>query len=219
MRNNDGFSLVETIVAVAVVATIAGTMFQLLDPANGVFEIEVERADMQQRVRASAESLFKDLVMAGAGGQIPPIAPFRRGAVAADPAGTAFEDRVSVRYLPSDTTFDGLVLATYWTRTDKGVGQLMQYDGRETDLPVSDQISALRFEYFDNSGSAIPFARFRDGPWLPDAVSADRFDIDLLAVRRVRVSLRVHPARTFLHRPLGDQTVSIGVSPRNLNLQ
>src|SRR5262245_1036701 len=140
MRNHCGFSFVEMIVAVAVVVTIAGTMFQLLDPANGVFEIEVERADMQQRGRASAESLFKDLVMAGAGGQLPPIAPFRRGTVAADPVGTAFDDRVSVRYLPSDTTIDGLVLATYWTRTDQDVPQLMRYDGRETDLPVSDQI-------------------------------------------------------------------------------
>jgi hypothetical protein len=213
-----GFSLVEMVISVAVVLTITGAMFQLLDPAQGVFEIEVERADMQQRMRASAESMFKDLVMAGSGGQTPPIAPFRRGAVGPDAIGTAFNDRVSVLYLPPDAGTESMVMTTYWMRTDKGTPQLMRYDGRETDLPVSDQISGLHVEYFDNAGSSIQLERFADGPWLPDAVSANRFDADLLAIRRVRVTLRVHASRTFLLAPIRDHTFGIDVSPRNLNL-
>jgi hypothetical protein len=209
---------VETIVSVAIVLAITGTMFQLLDPARGVFEIEIERADMQQRMRASAESLFKDLVMAGSGGQTPPVAPFRRGAVAPDPVGAAFTDRVSVLYLPQAGA-SGTVLTTYWMRTDNGVPQLMRYDGQETDLPVSDRVSGLHLEYFDTAGSIIEIARFTDGPWYPDAVSANRFDVDLLAVRRVRATLRVHAGRTLLSTWLRDHTFSIDVAPRNLNLQ
>jgi hypothetical protein len=95
----------------------------------------------------------------------------------------------------------------------------MRYDGQETDLPVSDRISGLQLEYFDPAGAIMAIARFTDGPWYPDAVSADRFDVDLLAVRRVRATLRVHAGRTFLSNSLRDHTFSIDVAPRNLNLQ
>jgi hypothetical protein len=37
-------------------------------------------------------------------------------------------------------------------------------------------------------------ALLADGPWCPDAASPNRFDADLLRVRRVRVSLRFEAA-------------------------
>jgi prepilin-type N-terminal cleavage/methylation domain-containing protein len=82
-------------------------------------------------------------------------------------------------------------------------------------------------------------AQLTDGPWCPDAGSANRYDADLLRVRKVRVTIRlqtgnaalrgaltagrdalfVNPgtART-LSQTVADQSIRFDVSPRNLSL-
>jgi prepilin-type N-terminal cleavage/methylation domain-containing protein len=215
-----GFSFIELVVSMAIMLAVTGSMFGLVDSARTVFAVDLERADMQQRARVSIAALFKDLIMAGAGLQTPAIAPYRRGDENPDLPGSAFSDRISVRYVPPDAAAGGAVTITYALRDDAGgVPQLTRYDGRTTDLPVADQLAGLRFEYFDAAGQEIAIARLSDGPWVPDAVAADRFDADLLAIRRVRALVRVRPARTFLGIPFADLDARIDVSPRNLNLQ
>ena len=73
-----------------------------------------------------------------------------------------------------------------------------------------------------------------DGPWCPDEAVANRFDADLLRVRKVRVTLRVQVGAKSLRGPTGtfflrggtasggeryipDQEISFEVTPRNLN--
>jgi prepilin-type N-terminal cleavage/methylation domain-containing protein len=215
-----GFSLIELVVSMAIMLAVTISMLGLVDSARTVFEIDLERADMQQRARVAMAALFRDLVMAGAGLQTPAIAPFRRGDENPDLPGSAFSDRISVRYVPPDAAAGGPVTITYALRDDAtGVPQLTKYDGRATDLPLVDQLDGLRFEYFDASGQQIAMTRFVDGPWIPDGVAADRFDADLLEIRRVRVLLRVRPARTLVGVPLAALDVRIDVSPRNLHLQ
>ena len=204
----------------AIMLSVMGSMFGVLNAARAVFETDLERADMQQRARISADALFRDLVMAGAGSLLPAIAPFRRGASNPDSPGSAFSDRISVLYAPSDPAAGPSVTLTYALRADaSGVPQLMRYDGASGDLPVVDQVARLRFEYFDSAGQVMPLARFVDGPWWPNAVTPDRFDADLQAIRRVRVILRVHPARSLMGIPIGDLEVCVDVAPRNLNFQ
>jgi hypothetical protein len=79
-------------------------------------------------------------------------------------------------------------------------------------------------------------AMLTDGPWCPDADNPNRFDADLLRVRRVRVTLRVESAAASLRGPAGplfvhagsssgghsflpDHEIRFDVAPRNLNLQ
>ena len=215
-----GFSFIELVVSMAIMLAVASSMFRFVHSARQVFEIDLERADMQQRARVSMDSLFRDLVMAGAGAQTPAIAPFRRGDDAPDPPGSAFADRLSIRYRPPDAAESEAVTITYALSADAaGVPQLTRYDGHLSDLPVADQIAGLRFEYFDAAGQPMAVERFIDGPWLPDAVAPDRFDADLEAIRRVRALVRVRPARTFAGIPLDDLEAIIDVAPRNLNLQ
>ena len=90
---------------------------------------------------------------------------------------------------------------------------------RRPNCPLS-----IRSRNFDSSTSTLqvcrsPWQRFADGPWVPDAMAADRFDADLQAIRRVRAIVRVRPVRTFVGFPLDDLEVGIDVSPRNLNLE
>lgn len=201
-----------------IMLAVASSMFGFVHSARRVFEIDLERADMQQRARVSTDALFRDLVMAGAGLQTPAVAPFRRGDNNPDVPSSAFVDRISVRYVPPDAA--DFVTITYALSADAaGVPQLTRYDGRATDLPVVDQIAGLRFAYFDAAGQPIALERFTDGPWVPNAVAADRYDADLDAISRVRAVVRVRPARTFAGLPIADLEATIDVSPRNLNLQ
>jgi hypothetical protein len=76
---------------------------------------------------------------------------------------------------------------------------------------------------------------FKDGPFCPDASKQQRYDADLLRIRRVRVKLRVQAAVASLRGPAGvlfkyggsaqggeryvpDQEISFDITPRNMNL-
>jgi hypothetical protein len=77
-------------------------------------------------------------------------------------------------------------------------------------------------------------SRLTDGPWCPDNQIANRFDADLLRIRKVRVTLRVQVGPKSLRGPTGtlflrggtasggeryipDQEISFEITPRNLN--
>jgi hypothetical protein len=108
---------------------------------------------------------------------------------------------------------------TYWHQVDTRTtaSQLMKYDGDETDLPVIDNVASLQFEYFADGVTPIDASGLTDGPWLPDATFANRFDADLLRVRRVRATVRVRVNQVFLHLPVADQVVQIEIAPRSQN--
>src|SRR5262249_38445818 len=109
--------------------------------------------------------------------------------------------------------------------------QLIHYDGTAgADVPVLDHVVALAFDY------GIPAAELTDGPWRPDGSSPDRWDLDLLRVRTIGVSVRVEAALAALRGPAGllftnggtatnphawlpDEEIRFHVSPRNLSLR
>lgn len=66
-RSEGGFTLTELMITTLVIVTVTGAVFQVLNPAGSMFQAQPEVADLQQRMRVSADSLTKDLVMAGAG--------------------------------------------------------------------------------------------------------------------------------------------------------
>ena len=76
-------------------------------------------------------------------------------------------------------------------------------------------------------------AQLTDGPWCPDPTNANRWDADLLRIRRIGVTLRVQSANAALRGPAGvlfthggtsrngnrwlpDQQITFQVTPRNL---
>src|SRR5918993_1756840 len=67
LRGERGASLIELLVSTGIMLTITGAIFSLMNPAQGSAQAQPEVADMQQRMRVGNETLFKELVMAGAG--------------------------------------------------------------------------------------------------------------------------------------------------------
>jgi hypothetical protein len=81
----------------------------------------------------------------------------------------------------------------------------------------------------------LPEAMLTDGPWCPDESKPNKYDADLLRIRRIRVTLRVQVASEALRGPAGllftrggtseggdrwipDQEIKFDVTPRNMNL-
>jgi hypothetical protein len=121
-----GFSIVEMMIATAIMMAVTAATFSLMNPAQGMFAAQPEVMDMQQRLRIGVDTLYKDLMMSGAGpysgscksvnaqgsatecGPMPgslgnyfaPIMPYRVGNVTPDPVGSFFTDRITLMYVP-----------------------------------------------------------------------------------------------------------------------
>ena len=112
--NEHGFSLIELTVAMGLMLVVTGSVFALLNPGQGNFVAEPEVADLQQRTRVAADTLYKDLVMVGSGsyaGKNPmalsyffaPVMPFRQGRLQHDPPGTFKTDTITLMMVPATT--------------------------------------------------------------------------------------------------------------------
>lgn len=114
MTRHAGFSLVELLLASAITLIVIGGVFQLAAPAQRMFQVQPEAADMQQRMRVAVDVLRRDLVMAGAGryagsapgpltDSIAPVMPLRAFGDAPDQARNIFfrPDAISFLYVPS----------------------------------------------------------------------------------------------------------------------
>jgi len=107
-----GFSLVEVSVAMFLMLVIMGAALRVVAPATGTGRTEPEVVDVQQRARAGADLLVRDLSMAGAGvdrgpGLGPlrrffaPVVPRRMGLEGADDYATARADAITILFVPS----------------------------------------------------------------------------------------------------------------------
>jgi hypothetical protein len=107
-----GFSLIELLVSTAIMITVTGAIFALMNPAQGNAQTQPEVADMQQRMRVGNETLFKEMVMAGAGpyqGPVTgtlvnffaPVLPRRIGRISPDAATVFKDDTITLSYIPN----------------------------------------------------------------------------------------------------------------------
>ncbi len=219
-----GFTLIEMMVAMAMTMAIVGAILTLVNSAQGAFQAQGEVADMQQRLRASIDMLTIDVRSAGA--DEAPIRPYRVGDVRDDgEAGVYYRpDTITVFSVPANgtpSTTPASATHTYYLKADPASGgfDLMQYDGRQTDLPVVDHVATLAFTYFGDprSGAGDPVkldpATMTDGPWRQDASGRRTFDADLLRIRDVGVTLRVRSALGARFMP--DMEIQFHVALRN----
>ncbi|HXG55635.1 MAG TPA: prepilin-type N-terminal cleavage/methylation domain-containing protein [Vicinamibacterales bacterium] len=100
MNNAAGFSLVELIVATAIMLTVSGGAFALLGDGLGRSALWNETADLHQRARVALDVVASELSQAGAGaaggplgGFFPPVEPRRRGSLMSASA-------VTIRHVP-----------------------------------------------------------------------------------------------------------------------
>ena len=66
MRRQDGFSLVELLVALTVTLIVSGAIYGLLTSGSAAFRREPELADRQQNIRVAMDVVARDVFNAGA---------------------------------------------------------------------------------------------------------------------------------------------------------
>ena len=112
LASQAGYSLIELLISAAIMLTVTGAIFSLVNPAQGSAQTQPEVADLQQRMRIGSETLFKELVMAGAGtyqGPVTgslinffaPILPRRTGSISPDPPTVFRDDAITLAYIPN----------------------------------------------------------------------------------------------------------------------
>ena len=110
MKRDGGFSMLELLISMGIMAAVTASVFGIMNPAQRTFAVQPEAADMQQRLRVAADTLTRDLVMAGAGSYsgttagslgyyFASILPYRQGAIGDDPIGTYRTDTMTVLYI------------------------------------------------------------------------------------------------------------------------
>ena len=67
LQSESGFSLPEMLVAAAIMVTVIGAVFTVMNPTQGTYRTQPEVSDLQQRLRIASDTLSKDIVMAGGG--------------------------------------------------------------------------------------------------------------------------------------------------------
>src|SRR5262245_28029900 len=111
MMKEDGFSLLEVLIATAVFTAAIAPMLYAVATGQRLARAQPEASDLQQRLRVVADRLQRDLSLAGAGPlhgsaignlneHLPPILPARTGTRTPDAELSAFQDRISILYVP-----------------------------------------------------------------------------------------------------------------------
>ena len=106
-----GFTMVEVMVAMLILAVVAGTTLGLLAPAADAFDAQPEVSDLHQRVRVSVSTLQREIASAGAGARVArglsalgdylaPVLPYRWGSSNPDPPGAFRSDVITVLVVP-----------------------------------------------------------------------------------------------------------------------
>jgi prepilin-type N-terminal cleavage/methylation domain-containing protein len=174
-RRNAGFTLVEMLIAMAVMLIILGGVFQAFNPAQGSFQTQPEVADMQQRLRVGTDRLYNGMVVAGAGiysgaavgtlGQFfAPVLPYLVGPLHNDPASGIFfrTDVPGANYSTAITIFHVPTTASQCTIREKmprpsSEVKVNAEPGCPTDGPLADPLcgfkEGMRVLIFDDTGS------------------------------------------------------------------
>lgn len=192
---DDGFTVVELLIAVTMTLAVMASALTLAQPAQATFRTQLEAVDVTQRLRAAADALTRDMLMAGS--RLPP------GVAGVTPYPTPTSSGLAVWYVPA--AGGAVVSRAYYVDVDTAANlyELRRTDGG-TDVPVVDHISRAVFSCFDGTAAIVPACG------------------DASRVRRVRITLRVQAVvrqmrltNTLLHVP--DEEVVIDVAPRGLH--
>lgn len=171
LRGEGGFTIIEMMIAAAIMIGVTGAVFHLLNPAQGTFQAQPEVSDMQQRLRVAVDTLARDLVMAGAGtymgasngsltNYFAPVMPYRRGPsfpendnfFSAAAGTTDASDAITLMYVPP-TPAQTTVIQAAGNLSQELVVQPQMNCGKDKHDQLCGFEDGMRVLVFDEDGS------------------------------------------------------------------
>lgn len=168
IRSQAGFTLLELLMSLGLMLVVVGSIFAVVDPSRSISKAQPEVSDMQERMRVAADTLKRDLLMAGAGTYtgsalqqemagalanfFPPILPRRTGTkfVGVDDETKFYDDRISISYVPNTASQTRVAEAMPQPSSEVKVSA-------EPGCPAGDELcgfeQGMRVVIFDDTGS------------------------------------------------------------------
>jgi prepilin-type N-terminal cleavage/methylation domain-containing protein len=157
LRRQDGFTLVELMVAMSIFLLILVGIFQVFDPSRNAYQVSERKLDVQQNARVAMDRMARQIRMAG---YFPENIDADNTNDLSNSIQVATESAISVS---GDLDMTGASSAytfcldnTAGLRRVRGtIGTGASYICANGDL-MAESVTALRFAYFDSANNPIP---------------------------------------------------------------
>ena len=143
-----GFTLVETMIAMALGIVLLGTLYGILSFQDHSFHVQEENTDMIHNARSAMDLLFREIRMAGY--HFNPLLKAAAGIIAADAQAIVFTQDLNG---DGDTTGAGESI-TFALQTEGGIQKLMRTSGGASS-PIAVYVEALAFRYWNDAGNEL----------------------------------------------------------------
>jgi prepilin-type N-terminal cleavage/methylation domain-containing protein len=139
-----GFSMIELLIVIAILAVLFTFMYKGFERLNRYYTTENVKANTQQSARIGVEMMVQDIRLAG----LNPLGTAGAGIVAATPTSLHFT---------ADVNFDGDVADPFEDITYALNGTRLQQTNHLGTETLLEDVSTLGFRYFDTNDNLIPF--------------------------------------------------------------
>jgi prepilin-type N-terminal cleavage/methylation domain-containing protein len=155
-RDQDGFTLVELMVAMSIFLLILVGIFQVFDPSRNAYQVSERKLDVQQNARVAMDRMARQIRMTG---YFPENVDNNNANDLQNPIQVATESALSVA-----GDLDGTGASSVYTfcrdssglrRVQGAIGAAGSYTCANGQL-MAESVTALNFAYFDSANNPVP---------------------------------------------------------------
>ncbi len=155
LRGQEGFTLVELMVAMSIFMLILVGIFQVFDPSRNAYQVSERKLDVQQNARVAMDRMARQIRMTG----------YFPENIATPPANLTNSVQVATESaLSVSGDLDGLGASSAYTfcrdssglrRVSGAIGAAGSYTCANGQL-MAESVTALSFAYFDSANNPVP---------------------------------------------------------------
>ena len=156
LRGQDGFTLVELMVAMSIFLLILVGIFQVFDPSRNAYQVSTRKLDVQQNARVAMDRMARQIRMAG---YFPENIDANTANDLSNSIQVATESALAVSgdldNLGASSVYTFCLDSTGLRRVRGTIGVAGSYLCANGEL-MAESVTALRFAYFDSANNPVP---------------------------------------------------------------
>ena len=156
LRGQEGFTLVELMVAMSIFLLILVGIFQVFDPSRNAYQVSTRKLDVQQNARVAMDRMARQIRMAG---YFPENTDASTANDLSNSIQVATESGLAVSgdldMLGASSVYTFCLDSTGLRRVRGTIGTAASYICGNGDL-MAESVTALSFAYFDSANNPVP---------------------------------------------------------------